>query len=1166
MRTLILYISFIASTSYLFGQATIYMSSTDCSTWNCSPCDGTVTVWLEGATLPGTYSFVITDSLGYTDTLTVVNDTIVTFTDLCQGVYYGDSFWPAQGNPGAPATPIFCTNCTPTGGGGGSGGGGNGASAAVGAPNPNLGAQLWGDVTECMCNYFGGWGDNVQLSIWGDAPPFMMSIDGGATWTSVTSGQGFYVDCWGGGLPLSSVLIMDATGQIVTASNQVTGGCVGCVEVDQPQNLTVCSGDNIAEIIFSTTNSWTGNPANIFSNDPNYANNFYWTSYNPAIGLPTNGDFGSVPAYTAPVVISPTTGTIDVYYIDPWAVCSQGWPTTFSITILPLDQINGGPDVTICAGDPVTLSATSSTPFAWDQGVQDGIPFYPSAGGTYTVTTSGTCPVSDQVDVIILPGESIDAGMDVTICEGESVTLNAISSTTFMWDNGVIDGIPFSPSQTTTYTVTTTGGGCVGTDQVTVTVNLLPSVNAGPDQSVCDGQQITLIGTGAQTYTWDNGVLNGVPFTQGGVGTMTYTVIGSDGNGCVNADSVDVIVNPNTQIDAGVDQTVCENNQVTLNASGGTSYVWDNGVTDGVAFTPPLGSTSYSVYDNTGCSDTDVVVISVLPLPAVNAGTDQILCNDGTLITLSGTGANSYIWDNGVTDGLAFSQSPGVVTYTVTGTDTSGCSNTDQVNVTVNPLPSVNAGPDQTLCDDGTQVILSGSGANSYLWNNGVIDNVPFSQATGTISYIVTGTDNNGCMDSDTVDVTVNPLPVVNAGPDQQVCEGIAVTLTGSGADTYSWDNGIVDGVAFVPVIGAVTYTVTGTDLNGCLNTDQVNILVTPAPSISAGPDQILCDNIPITLSASGTGTITWNNGIQNGVPFNQNVGIVTYTATAVDSIGCTNSDSVIVEVEDAPEVYFTASDTIGCAPLTVQFNNNSVTTSSITDCIWTINGQQIQDCGPLSYTFYESGQYNIGLSVTSLTGCVSASTYQNYISIEDGPIAAFTASENELLLWDTEVQFTNNSINAINYVWDFGDGSGSTEVNPNHIYSEEEAQSYYVELVAFTQFGCTDTARLIIQVKEDLIYYVPNTFTPDNDIYNQTFQPVFTSGFDPYDYQLLIFDRWGEIIFESHDSSIGWDGTYGNSANPRKCQDGSYTWKLEFKTLESDERKIAVGHVNLIR
>lgn len=163
------------------------------------------------------------------------------------------------------------------------------------------------------------------------------------------------------------------------------------------------------------------------------------------------------------------------------------------------------------------------------------------------------------------------------------------------------------------------------------------------------------------------------------------------------------------------------------------------------------------------------------------------------------------------------------------------------------------------------------------------------------------------------------------------------------------------------------------------------------------------------------------------------------------------------------------------------------------------------------------------------------------------------------------EVVFQNNSVGATSYVWDFGDDTGmSSDENPSHTYPEVAPATYNVMLVAYSDLGCVDTAYATISVNEELIFWVPNTFTPDEDNFNDLFEPVFTEGYDPFDFHLLIFNRWGEIIWESYDASVGWDGTYGQMGTP--VQDGTYTWKIEFKTTMNDERKMVTGHVNVIR
>lgn len=444
------------------------------------------------------------------------------------------------------------------------------------------------------------------------------------------------------------------------------------------------------------------------------------------------------------------------------------------------------------------------------------------------------------------------------------ITINA--NTSLLWTSSV--GITNNtsanasanglPNGTTNFllTATTTYGNasCENSGSTSATV-VLPVVNAGPDQTACDGEQVTLSGSGAQSYTWDNGVTNGVPFTPGA--TTTYTVTGTAANGCQDTDDVTVTVSTSPNINAGVDQAVCPGGSVTLNGSGGVSYTWNNGVTNGVPFVP-AATTTYTVTgtDAGGCENTDQVTVTVHTLPNVDAGMPQAVCPGGS-VTLNGSGAVSYTWNNGVTNGVAFT--PGATTtYTVTGTDINGCQNTDQVTITVNALPNVDAGPNQAVCAGGS-VTLNGSGAVSYTWNNGVTNGVSFTPGS-TATYIVTGMDANGCVNSDQVTVTVNPLPTVGAGVDQSICLGTNVTLNGSGAVSYTWSSGVTNGVSFTPGLGTVTYTVTGTDANGCVGTDQVTVNVVPIPVADI--------NSSSTLSGYPGLAVTFTNNSQYATNF----------------------------------------------------------------------------------------------------------------------------------------------------------------------------------------------------------------------------------------------------------------------------------------------------------
>jgi gliding motility-associated-like protein len=156
---------------------------------------------------------------------------------------------------------------------------------------------------------------------------------------------------------------------------------------------------------------------------------------------------------------------------------------------------------------------------------------------------------------------------------------------------------------------------------------------------------------------------------------------------------------------------------------------------------------------------------------------------------------------------------------------------------------------------------------------------------------------------------------------------------------------------------------------------------------------------------------------------------------------------------------------------------------------------------------------------------------------------------------------FENLSQHAIYYTWDFGDGMNSNSINPNHSYNAP-AGVYPVTLVASNEFGCVDTAKYSIQLIEDLLIYVPNTFTPNGDGTNDVFKPIISEGIDIYTYRLLIFNRWGEVLFESLNKEIGWDGTYGGKV----MQDGVYVWKVTVNSINNEDEYEFTGHVTLIR
>jgi gliding motility-associated-like protein len=276
------------------------------------------------------------------------------------------------------------------------------------------------------------------------------------------------------------------------------------------------------------------------------------------------------------------------------------------------------------------------------------------------------------------------------------------------------------------------------------------------------------------------------------------------------------------------------------------------------------------------------------------------------------------------------------------------------------------------------------------------------------------------------------------------------------------------------------------------------------------------------------------------------------------------NTSSYDVIVHPKPTAQFTGQHLAGCSPICAELE--SVSSGIINNYWWTINGVVYSSTIPsLSYCMENSGSstdyYDVQLIVETNLGCLDTALTANYLSVYPLPIASFTATPLETTVLMTDVEITNQSQQATHYQWYFGNGLGSTQEDPTIHYASEPSV-YTIELIAFNNEGCVDTSHLTIEVKDEIIYYVPNTFTPDGDEFNQTFQPVFSSGYDAQSYVMQVYNRWGELIFESYDVSIGWDGTYHGAI----VQQGTYVWKIQFKSKTTDYKVEAVGHVNVIR
>ena len=386
---------------------------------------------------------------------------------------------------------------------------------------------------------------------------------------------------------------------------------------------------------------------------------------------------------------------------------------------------NAGPDVSICNGSSTTLTATGGSTYLWSTGATTAsISVSPTTTTTYTVTAydaTGTNSDTDDVTVTVNAIPVANAGADVSTCQGTSVTLSASGGSSYLWSTGATtQTINVNPNSTTTYSVQVTQNGCSSSDTVTVTVNPSPTINAGSDVTINLGESTTLTATGGNTYLWSTGSTSS-SITVSPTVTTTYTVTGYL-NGCQNTDSVTVFVN-SANANAGQDQTICNGYSATLTATGGDTYLWSTGATTQSITVNPTSTSTYTVTAYVGNSqDTDSVIVTVNPNPnVVIANGSEVSILEGEYVTLSVSGANTYLWNNGATQpNIAVSPNT-TTTYSVTGY-INNCSDTKQVTVNVFESVSANAGEDVTVCLDDNTVTLTAaasSGGDQFLWSTG---------------------------------------------------------------------------------------------------------------------------------------------------------------------------------------------------------------------------------------------------------------------------------------------------------------------------------------------------------------------------------------------------------------------------------------------------------------
>lgn len=504
------------------------------------------------------------------------------------------------------------------------------------------------------------------------------------------------------------------------------------------------------------------------------------------------------------------------------------------------------------------------------------------------------------------------------------------------------------------------------------------------------------------------------------------------------------------------------------------------------------------------------------------------------------------------------------------------------------PQPQITAS-NLTICAGNTVTFNGANSLNCTTLNWNFTQSATPTSANGngphTITYptpgnftaILNGIDNTGCQSLDFVNVIVNPPIQVNIAPFDTLCSGTTffqnITSTPTGASfTYAVNANPNVAGAFPGAGGNInqilnntsnssqnlSYTVTGT-LNGCSNQDSclVTLLPLTEPTFTAlGPYCLGLTPAPILQPQSTNPTPI--NGTWNPLAINtQQLGTFMYQFTPFQN-QCADTASMWVQVSDNPGVIFSADSLLGCSPLQGTLSTAPINGATYT---WLANGQVLGNTPNVNYTFSAFGCYDIELQV-DVSGCSASALIQDYICVESDPVASFSFSPGEFTASSETVQFNNTSQGASAYTWLFGDGDSDNQVDASHNFNNTTG-GFNVTLYASSPSGCTDSITQRIGYQEPLIYYVPNTFTPDQDEYNQQWKPIFTSGFEPYDYKLTIYNRWGEMIWECYNPYTGWSGNYGDK---KDVQEGVYTWEIVFVSKSKEDKRKISGTVNVLR
>lgn len=995
-------------------------------------------------------------------------------------------------------------------------------SWSTGATTQTINATATGNYTVTVTDANGCTGsDFIAINIHPLPTPAITGTlqfcSGLSTTINATAGYSSYQ--WDNGSVSASLTVSTAGNYTITVTD--ANGCTGTTSATVVMNsLPVPSINGLNAICAGSSTTLTASPAGA---------NYVWSTGSIASSITA----AAASSYT--VTVTDANG------------CSDQTTHTLTLNALPTPSITG--TTSACQTQPAIIDAGVYNSYSWSTGAATQT-INATTTGTYVVvvTDANGCTGSTFINVTIFANPTPTITGTLRFCTGKSTTISGDPGyNTYTWSDGsTTASINITIGGSYDLTVTD-GNGCFGTTSVNIVENTLPAVAITGPTDFCDGSSVQLQTLQpASGYIWSDGSTN-PQFTVTQTGTYTVTV--TDNNGCSNNTSYSVTehLNPVVTI-TGID-TVCSGFNGILDAGlGMNSYLWSDGSLTSSITPSSTALFTVTVTDNNGCTGSNTIQFVALSLPVSIITGDTSICHGETTGLLGPVGNYQYLWSTGATSNTVNISNGGV--YTLTVTDINGCKNDISTTVIENSLPVLSLNNTASICF-GESVTLNPGNFVIYSWNNGSSSN---ALTTGTAgNYIVTVTDNNGCMNSDSTLVEVHPLPTPTISGPTETCEKSPITLDGgAGYAHYQWSTG--ESVQQINTANGGAYTLTVTDIYGCTNSTSASLLIHPLADAEITGIHNLCEGESTALNAlPGQGQYLWSTGNTSNAITEDISGI--YSLTITTSFGCISRDTFNLTIHPNPTIKYGYLQTATCEAILVQFINSSIfdTGSAFT---WTFgDGTTGVKMNP-DHSYLDSGLYVTELLIISPWGCKASDTLTINLSRPALPEAKFNQSADVSSVFNSTIRFTNQSTNATHYKWNFGDGQTSEDANPLHQFDKVGTNT--VKLIAYNVANCIDEYEMNIEI---VPMYIPNGFTPNNDGKNDVWfdgTPVL----NVKSFNMQVIDRWGGTIYTTDSYLRPWDGNFKSGT---QAPSGVYTYYIQITSEKGKDYEFR-GTFSLIR